>query len=321
MKTTNRQLFILRYLFDQTDSEHYVTIADINSYLNQYDLDADRKTINECIDDLKEAGFDIRCKRSTQNRFFMSKHPFSLAEVKLLVDAVQSSRFIPQTNSKQIVDKLASLVGEHRGEILKRQLYMENRTKADNSFVPEFVELLYQAIHDNCQVTFQYLDYTSRKEKVLRHNGEVYTLSPYVLLWNNDQYYVVGFSEKHQTVSKFRVDRMSSLAVSTVKRVPQPENFCVSDYFEKEFSMLHGSEQNVELLCENQLMGSIIDKFGTDVLSEVVDEKHFKVMTQVALSSNFYGWVFASQGAMRILSPAEAVDGFRNCLKTYLNEP
>lgn len=311
MKNSTRLLLILKCLLEQTDESHTLTIAEINDCLAEHELFGDRKTIRECIGELQAVGYDIRCIRKTQNHYYINQRDFSLAEVKLLVDAVQSSRFIPQDKSHELVEKLAGLVGEHKGEILKRQLYIGSRTKADNDDISEMVEQIHQAITDEKKIAFQYFEYNPKKEKVLRRGGEIYVFSPYVLIWNNDQYYVVGYSDKRQTITKFRVDRMTLLSILNEDWFSRPENFDVSEYFEKEFSMLHGETCDVELLCENQLMGSIIDKFGTKVKTEVVDNNHFKVTVNVELSGTFFGWVFASMGAMLIMKPQKSVEMFQ----------
>lgn len=319
MKNSNRLLLILKFLLDQTDENHFVTIADINDYLRKHQLDGDRGTISDCIGDLQAIGYQIECVHSTQNRYYIKNRDFSLPEVKLLVDAVQSSRFIPQEKSQELVEKLAGLMGEYKGDIIKRQLYVESRFKTDNFNVIETVELVNQAISSNKKIAFQYYDYNLSKEKVLRYDGWKYVLSPYVLIWNNDQYYLVGLFEKYGSISKYRLDRITNLEILEDERIPQPEGFSVAEFFEKEFSMFAGEHVTVELLCENKLMGSLIDKFGTAFETEVVDEEHFKASVEVALSGTFFGWVFASRGAMRIVAPEEAVQQFNDLLAIYSN--
>ena len=177
--------------------------------------------------------------------------------------------------------------------------------------------MIHEAINQKRKISFQYFEYNPKKEKILRYDGRTYFLSPYVLIWNNDQYYIVGYSDKHNDIAKYRLDRMTNLNVLDEERTSKPSDFDVSAYFDKEFSMLQGQTETVELLCENKLMGSIIDKFGKDVHTEIVDEDHFKVITEVSLSGNFFGWVFASCGAMKILAPANAVDEFQEIVQKY----
>ena len=150
-----------------------------------------------------------------------------------------------------------------------------------------------------------------------RNGGKVYSVSPYALLWNNDTYYLVGFHEHRQQIAKFRVDRIDGLELTQQSSVKKPRGFNVTEYFSQEFCMLTGKTCHVTLLCENALMNSIIDRFGEDVATQVVDDNHFSVEATVDLSSNFYGWVFASAGKMRIVEPQEAVDGFFRMLESF----
>jgi len=318
MKNNKRSLFILKFLTEQTDEKHLATITNINEYLRQYDLDANRETISDCIKELQDVGYDIFCVRSTQNQYYMRERPFSLAEVKLLVDAVQSSRFISEEQSLELVSKLADLVGSHKGEILKRHLYIESRAKTDNAGIMEYVDKIHQAITENRKIKFKYFEYNATKEKVLRYDGYTYTLSPCVLVWNNDMYYVVGIYKDKEDFAKFRIDRMCELMVTDEQGAELRADLDMSDFFEKEFSMMNGETCEVELLCENKLMSSIVDKFGDDVKTEIVDETHFKVIVDVDLSGNFYGWVFASKGKMRIIAPERVKDEFQSIVDAYV---
>ena len=318
MKNNKRSLFILKFLTEQTDEKHLATITNINEYLRQYDLDANRETISDCIKELQDVGYDIFCVRSTQNQYYMRERPFSLAEVKLLVDAVQSSRFISEEQSLELVSKLADLVGSHKGEILKRHLYIEIRAKTDNAGIMEYVDKIHQAITENRKIKFKYFEYNANKEKVLRYDGYTYTLSPCVLVWNNDMYYVVGIYKDKEDFAKFRIDRMCELIVTDEQGAELRADLDMSDFFEKEFSMMNGETCEVELLCENKLMSSIIDKFGDDVKTEIVDETHFKVIVDVDLSGNFFGWVFASKGKMQIITPERVKDEFQSIVDTYI---
>ena len=318
MKNNKRSLFILKYLTEQTDETQLATITNINEYLRQYDLDANRETISECIKELQEVGYDIFCVRSTQNQYYMRERRFNLAEIKLLVDAVQSSRFISEEQSLVLVSKLADLVGSHKREILKRHLYIESRAKTDNAGIIEYVDKIHKAITENKKIKFKYFEYNANKEKVLRYDGYTYTLSPCVLVWNNDMYYVVGIYKDKEGFAKFRIDRMCELIVTDEQGADLRADLDMSDFFEKEFSMMNGETCEVELLCDNKLMSSIIDKFGDDVKTEIVDESHFKTIVDIELSGNFYGWVFASKGKMQILAPDRARDEFQDIVDKYI---
>lgn len=231
------------------------------------------------------------------------------------MDAVQSSRFITTAKSKKLIKKLSGFVGKHQSKELQRQLYVDDRIKADNESVYYIVDNIHTAIRQKKRVQFQYQEYTPDKKKVLKHSGYLYELSPYALIWNDDCYYVIGYSEKHQKIAKFRVDRMVGLEITNLTLKPKPNSFDVSDYFSQIFSMYDGEECDITLSCENSLMKSIVDRFGERVTTSTIDENHFSVMVKVSLSPTFYGWVFSFEGKVKIISPAEAVAGFESMLK------
>lgn len=318
MTRKNRTLLIFQYLWMYTGEEYTVSLEQIKDFLETYSLPRpDSRTIKADIDQLIEFGLDIIIDRKVQNQYFIGSRHFDTAEVKLLIDAVQSSRFITPQKSKVLIHKLGMFIEPQQKKLLKRQLYIDHRTKSTNESVILIVDHLYTAIIERKKVTFQYFDYTPEKKKVHRHGGQFYTVSPYAMLWNNDQYYMVGYSEARGLVATYRVDRISHLTVTDEPTQGRPADFTVSDYFGQTFSMYLGEEAEVELLCKNALMGSIIDRFGEDVAVQVVDGEHFKVNATVALSNNFYGWVFASGGKMRILSPEKAVEDFRAIIDNF----
>lgn len=272
MEKQNRTLLVLKYLWDNTDIDHPATIKDIAAYLEGFGYNATRKTISKDIDELIEIGIDIDCKREEHNLYFLDVRVFELAEVKLLVDAVQSSRFIPTKKSKALIEKLSTFVGPHQSNILKRQLYVDKRVKASNEGIFYLVDNIHTAIREKNRITFQYQEYNQNKEKVLKHNGQVYSVSPYALVWNDDCYYVLGYSDSHEKVVKFRVDRMIDMRLSELNAVRKPKDFDVSDYFSQIFSMYDGNDCRVTLLCENDLMKHIIDRFGEKVFTAPADD-------------------------------------------------
>lgn len=314
MNNPNRLLLVLHYLWTTTDFEHPATIKEIISFLEKNGITATRKTIAGDIEDLRAAGIEIDCQRSTQNRYYIETRLFELPEVKLLVDAVQSARFITTKKSKTLIKKLSSFVSQYQGDVLKRQLYVDSRTKAKNESVFYVVDNIHTAIRTRKRVSFQYLEYNQKKEKVLKYNGYVYTVSPYALLWNDDCYYLVGFSEKHQKAITFRVDRMVKVEITEEKARPKPRDLKISSYFSQIFSMFEGEECEIELLCENDTMKYIIERFGEGVRTERVDDDHFSATATVALSRMFYGWVFQFGGKIKLLSPDNVVDEYNKML-------
>lgn len=318
MPLTNRPLLLLHYLWTATDETHPVTLEQLKDYLETCGLPRpDSRTLKNDIAQLAELGIDIVVNRKVQNQYFIASRHFDTAEVKLLIDAIQSSRFITPKKSRALITKLSAFVEPSQKRLLKRQLYIDQRSKANNEAVLRIVDQLHTAIAEKRKVAFQYFDYTPEKKKVHRHDGQRYIVSPYAMLWNNDLYYMVGYSDTKELVATYRVDRIDRLEVTDVPAVKQPFGFSVASYFTQVFSMYSDEECRVELLCENELMGSIIDRFGPGVQTEVVDREHFKVTASVALSDNFYGWVFASGGKMKILSPKKAMSDFSGILNRF----
>ena len=317
MALTNRTLIIFKYLWETTDEALPVSLADISAVLKQYEITADPRTLRKDIEQLIEFGVDIVKDRRVQNLYHVATRHFEAPEVKLLIDAVQSARFITPKKSRELVKRLTAFAAPGDAALLKRHLYIDSRVKAVNESVYISVDRIQTAIAERKKIAFRYFDYSPAKERIHRHDGQLYSVSPYALLWNNDVYYLVGFHDHRQQIAKFRVDRIDGLQVTQEAALQKPEDFDVSAYFTQEFSMLAGKTCHVTLLCENALMNSIIDRFGEDVPSQVVDEAHFSVEATVNLSSDFYGWVFASGGKMKITAPQEAVEGFCRMLESF----
>ena len=317
MALTNRTLIIFKYLWETTDESHPVSLADISAFLKQHEITADPRTLRKDIEQLSEFGVDIVKDRRVQNLYHVASRHFEAPEVKLLIDAVQSARFITPRKSKALVKRLSSFVAPGDTALLNRHLYIDSRSKATNESIYLNVDRIQTAITERKKISFCYFDYSPSKERVLRRGGQVYSVSPFAMLWNNDTYYLVGFHDHRQQVVKFRVDRIDGLKVTQKAAVQKPKDFDVSAYFTQEFSMLTGKTRHVTLLCENALMNSIIDRFGEDAPTQIVDKNHFTVEATVDLSSNFYGWVFASAGKMRITAPQEAVEGFHRMLESF----
>lgn len=317
MALTNRTLIILKYIWETTDETHPVSLGDISAYLEQYEITADPRTLRKDIEQLVEFGIDIVKDRKVQNLYHVASRHFEAPEVKLMIDAVQSARFITPKKSKELVKRLSAFVAPHDTALLQRQLYIDSRAKATNESIYVSVDRIQTAITEQKKIAFCYFDYTPSKEHIRRHDGQAYSVSPYALLWNNDTYYLVGFHDHRKQIAKFRVDRIDSLQITDEVAVQKPKGFDVSEFFAQEFSMLNGKECKVKLICENILMNSIIDRFGESVPTQAVDRTHFSVEVTVDLSNNFYGWIFASAGKMKIVEPAEAMAGFHKVFESF----
>ena len=277
----SRILLLLQLLLKQTDEHHYATGADILRFWETHGIQTTRKNVYSDIQLLMDFGLDIICIKSTQNRYFIGSRLLELPELKLLVDAVESSHLITEKKSAALIEKLGHLTSRHNAAILNRPIYMDGTAKPDNEAVYYAIDAIQTAIHEQRAISFQYFEYTPKKEKVLKHKGYRYGFSPYTLIWNRDFYYAVGWSEKHGKLAQFRVDRMTAIQETDAPYTADP-SFDPASYLREVFGMYHDAPRRVMLLCENRTMRNVIDHFGEDVATEVVDTKHFRATVDVA---------------------------------------
>jgi predicted DNA-binding transcriptional regulator YafY len=316
----SRLLFLLELLNRETDEEHPITIAEIISRLNAEGFTATRKTVARDVDTLMAHGTDVVCNKSRQNQYFIGERHFEMPELMLLVDAVQAARFISKNHSQTLIGKLSALASTHQADRFNRQLYVDKRVKSVNEKVLITVDLLQTAIQTKMQVTFQYFEYTASKKKVLKHGGQVYAFSPYALLWNNDSYYALGYSESHGKVVKFRVDRMASPKLAEIPAAPKPNDFRVEEYAKSVFLMYDDETRTVTLKCENTLMKSIVDQFGVKTKTAIVDDKHFTAEVDVSVSPTFFGWVLGFGGKMSIAAPDDVKARYIELMRKIVEE-
>ena len=317
-ETKSRILYILKYLWQNTDSEHYTTTADIIAYLKENGISCDRKTIPNDIAKLCNLGIDIEEERSRENHYSLSSHLFTLPEVKLLIDAVESSKFITAKKSTELVDKLSKMTSNYQSEELKRNIYISERVKPLNEQIYYLVDNINTAINKGKQISFFYYHYNQYREEVPNNDGKRYRFSPYYLVWNKDHYYAVGFCEKHQRITTFRVDRMKSISILCSDAVPQPKDFNLPDFTRQVFDMYDGEKEKVMLLCKNELMNYIIDKFGDEVETSLTDGNHFKAIAEVSVSQTFFAGVFQFNGDIKITGPSPVVSRYREMLNSAL---
>ena len=309
MKNESQQALLLlrQYLHQHTDEQHPVSVTDILAFWQQHGIQAGRKSVYTDIELLQNAGMDIVCVKSSQNKYFVGQRLFELPELKLLVDAVESSRFITEKKSTALIKKLGHLTSTAQAEQLNRRIYMGGTPKPENESIYYNVDTIHNAVQKKQQITFQYFEYTPKKEKVLKHDGYKYRFSPYAMIWNRDCYYAVGWSEKHGKIAQFRVDRMTAVEPLEQTAVQTPD-FDPAEYVRKVFGMYPDNLCTVELLCDNEIMRSVIDRFGENVQTETVDEQHFRATVEVAPSPPFFSWVFTFSGKIRIVSPAAVLE-------------
>ena len=304
-------LLLQRYLYEHTDDQHPASVADILAFWQECGIQAGRKSVYSAIEVLQSSGMDIVCVKSTQNRYFVGERLFELPELKLLVDAVESSRFITEKKSTALIKKLGHLTSTAQAEQLNRRIYMGGTPKPENESIYYNVDTIHNAVQKKQQITFQYFEYTPKKEKILKHDGYKYRFSPYAMIWNRDCYYAVGWSEKHGKIAQFRVDRMTAVEPLEQTAV-QTLDFDPAEYVRKVFGMYPDDLCTVKLLCDNEVMRSVIDRFGENVRTETVDEQHFRATVEVAPSPPFFSWIFTFGGKIRIISPLTVLEEMRD---------
>ena len=313
-----RLIILAQMFYEHTDEDNPMTGLEILEYLKEHDVPANEKTLRGDIKLLQDLGLDIVKIVSRPNLFYWGERQFELPELKLLVDAVASSRFITKKKSNALGKKLAQLTSENQRKALRRHIQATNRVKSENESIYYSVNAVNEAISRRKKIRFQYTEFGPDLKETMRGDGEIYELSPYALLWNEDFYYVVGWSDKHNNVSVFRVDRLYHPEILDEKAVKRPDGFNLDDYSTPIFDMFEGSERvTVELEVENELAKYIVDRFGTHLETKKVSEVRFAVMVEVSLSPTFYAWVFQFEGGIRILSPKEAVDNFMKMVERF----
>ncbi len=310
-------LYILKFLMEETDAEHPLSAKVIIVKLAAVNITAERKSVYDDIAALQRFGISIEYTREYGGGYYILGRGFELPELKLLVDAVQSSKFITKQKSASLIRKLASLTNMHDADKLNRQVYMSNRIKTMNESIYYNVDMLHTAITENVQITFKYFDWTPEKEKKFRHGGMTYRVSPWSLCWEDENYYMLAFDAKADAVKHFRVDKMARIAFTELPRegASNFKNFDLAKYSNQVFGMFRGNIESVTLKCDNSLAGVIIDRFGEDT-SIFSKEDYFLVSVSVMISNNFLSWVMQFGKKMEIHSP----ESVREKMKELISE-
>lgn len=312
-----KMLYLAKIFYEETDDDHYLTMPEIIKKLAAYGVNADRKTIYQNIAELKDFGFDILTSQDGRNYYYyLGNRDFELAELKLLVDAVQSSKFISENKTRELISKIESLTSSYEAKKLHRQVLIAGRVKTMNESVYYNVDKLHEAINSGRQIRFRYYDWDLDKKLSPRYGGMWYTLSPWTLMWDDEKYYVVGYDAKHGTIIHYRVDKMKEIDILDEARDGKEafEGFNLADYTKALFGMYAGEETKVTLEGKNNMVGVLIDRFGKDLIIVPVDAEHFQTTVTVAVSSHFLGWIISLGGGIRIAGPDSVVEQMKNMI-------
>lgn len=304
-------IYLMKILLEETDEEHSLTLAEILQKLAGYDITAERKSVYSDFESLRLYGLDIISEQKNRTvYYYVGSRDFEIAELKLLVDAVQSSKFITEKKSRQLIKKLEGFASRHQAKELHRQVYVQGRIKTMNESIYYNVDKIHQAIGINVQIKFQYYQWNIKKEMELRHNGAFYYISPWELIWDDENYYLVGYDSKAHIIKHFRVDKMLKISLLDMKREGKEyfDKIDMASYSKKRFGMFDGIVQTVHIRFVNEFAGVVIDRFGKDVSMIKFDEEHFDVRVDVAVSDQFLGWIIALGDNAEILGPENVVN-------------
>lgn len=310
-KQKQKLLYLAKLFNEHTDEDHGLTMKDIISMLNSNDINADRKTIYQDLEELRNFGLDIISEQKNKNVYYrLASRDFELPELKLLVDSVQSAKFITEKKSRELIGKLESLVSRYEARQLQRQVIISGRVKTMNESIYYSVDKIHTAINEDAQISFQYFQWNVSKEPELRHDGKLYVVSPWSLVWDDEYYYLIAYDAQSGIMKHYRVDKMLNISVLEDRRDGKDlfSNIDLPKYSKSLFGMYGGEEITVTLLCEKNMAAPIIDRFGKDISIIKTDDEHFKTYVTVTNSRQFLGWIFALGGGVKITAPDTMVE-------------
>ena len=321
-----RLIRVLQILMEKTNEDNPITREGLTVELERYGITAERKTIYDDINTLLDMGFDIVAKKGKDAGYFCASRDFELAELKLLVDAVQSSKFITKKKSQELIAKIDKLTDVHSAAKLKRNVVVENRVKTANEKIFYNIDIIHEAVTKEKTITFKYceltVDYSAKNSyrKTYRRNGERYAAEPWALVWSDENYYLVAFDTHKKVKRHFRVEKMEDIQITEAGFAAKEEKtkFNAAEYEKKVFSMFGGEEEFVRLCFRNDLIGVAIDRFGTDVSLMKEDENHFSIGIKVAVSPQFYGWLCSLGNGVKILAPDSVAEEYIQLLGNAL---
>ena len=315
-------LLMMRELLLKTDEEHTLNASDLIRILKEYGYEADRRTIYSNVEILQDFGLDL-LKKEDAPGYYIASREFELPELKLLVDAVQSSKFISEKKSGELISKLMQLTSEAKAGQLNRSVFIRNRQKTGNEKVYYSVDTLHEAMNEDRQITFRYGEWTPARKLRAKRNGEIYTVSPWSLTWDDENYYLIAFDEKDSRIKHFRVDKMMDVGIKDSPRGGRDafKDFDLPAFMRKTFGMFGGKDAEVRLRCENHLAGVIIDRFGSDLRLIPDGDSHFMIKIPVSVSPQFYGWLAGLGTGIEIAAPETVREAYlsyiREILKNY----
>lgn len=315
-----RILYVMQMLMENTDEEHAMSAAEIIDHLKAFGIEAERKSIYDDIEVLQLFGLDILNRRSEPKGYYIASRDFELPELKLLVDAVQSSKFITEKKSRALIKKIEGLAGRHSANELQNQVVVSNRIKTMNESIYYNVDKIYSAISANVKIRFKYCKWTLSKELTPKKDGEFYTVSPWVLTWDDENYYLIAYSEENQQLRHYRVDKMMNIihTKDTREGRAQFEKFDIASFSKRTFGMFAGEEKELTILFSNKLIGVVIDRFGQEVRIQKRSADSFTINIKINVSTQFYGWLASLGNGAKIIAPEEEARRYADYIKKII---
>lgn len=320
-------LLLAKVLMQESDQEHPLTVKQLIAYLKENGISAERRTIYEDIEILQQFGMDIIVERKVQNQYYWGEREFQLPELKLLVDAAISAKFITPQKSQELIQKIGNLASKFQAKKLKRQLHVQGRAKAINEKIYYSVDALQTAIAEDKQIEFTYFQWKieeSAPNKIIREkkkDGKPYRVSPWAMVWDDENYYLIAYDKTVNEMRHYRVDKMENMQVLEESRLGAKVFGAIdmAKYTQTTFGMFGGKKIDVELRVDNKLIGVIIDRFGIDTVLYNVREGYFSVKIEVVPSPQFIGWLMGFGTQIEVVSPAELRQSIKNELESIIH--
>lgn len=318
-----KTFYLMQILLDRSDEEHPLNATALQDILRtEYGVTINRTTVYTEIAKLEDFGLDIVLQEGRTKGYYIGSRQFELAELKLLVDAVQASKFITEKKSKELISKLETLCSKNEAKQLSNQVMIYRRTKTQNETIYYNVDMIHSAIYRGMQITYQYAEWTVRKETELRHGGAFYEVSPLNLIWDDENYYLIGYDERACGIRHYRVDKMRNMSLTGNARSVDAlaQRIDTAAFSRKTFGMYSGVDARVQLRGVSQLAGVVLDRFGTDIWMRPLDKDHFSAQVTVTVSPQFFGWVTAIGKGLEIVGPEEIRQQYRQYMEDILGE-
>ncbi|WP_298018755.1 YafY family protein [uncultured Dysosmobacter sp.] len=309
-----KPLYIMNYLLQNSDEDHLVSMSQLIEHLAAHGIPSERKSVYDDIEALRVFGLDIVQGGSGKNAgYYIANRSFELPELKLLVDSVQSSKFITHKKTATLIKKIETLASIHEAQLLNRQVYVKNRIKTMNESIYYNIDAIQSGISQNKKIQFKYFEYTVQKTRHYRKDGAFYVVSPFAMTWDDENYYLVAFDSQARIIKHYRVDKMTEISSSEEDRdgLDAYQALDMAVYARKVFGMFSGEEESVQLRFENHLVGAVLDRLGQEVFIIADGDDHFTVRADVVVSPQFFAWVTGFGAAAQIIGPNDVVEKMR----------